>query len=74
MVGHLSNEARYQKSILSRIWEKQIEHLGQGPLIRHELRKDNKVLAFGVTTLHIGDFIWSENFWNYCWLSSNIIP
>ena len=62
LVGSLSNEATYQKSTLCRIWEKQIEHLGQGPLIRHELRKDNKVLTFGVTILHIGDFIWSEDF------------
>lgn len=71
MKGSLSNEAAYQKSILCRIWEKQIDPLGKGPLRRHELSQNKKVLTFGVTILHIGDFIWCENF---CGIIVGFIP
>ena len=60
MVGHLGQHATYQKAILGRIWEAQVEALQESPLNQWTL-SSSRNLTFGSQKLWVGDFVWTEN-------------
>lgn len=61
MVSMLGQHASYQKAILGRIWEKQIEALQESPLKQWTLSSNRRLLTFGKQKLYVGDFVWTEN-------------